>query len=134
MEPPTTLSASQMLPSTRYSSGFTWGKSTVSRIGRSIGEHHDQPVHTDPEATRGRHAVFHRDQVVLIHRMRLLVALGPGLRLRLEANSLIHGIVELAERVAESPSPRRMARSAPPGEGWRLDRLAKRRELDRMIR
>src|SRR5215213_1671256 len=70
----------------------------VADAGRA-GQEHEQPVDANADAAGGRHAVFERAQVVLVHPARLLVALGPQPRLRLEAAALVDGVVQLTERV-----------------------------------
>src|SRR5678815_6000163 len=52
---------------------------------RRVGEVHEQPVDADADATHGRHAVFHRPQIVFIDAARFFVARGAEPRL-----SLIH--------------------------------------------
>src|SRR5688500_10763318 len=64
-------------------------------------EGHEEPVETDADTTRGRHAVLHRAEVVLVHARRLEVAGGPQPRLRLEAPPLVDRVVQLAEGVRQ---------------------------------
>src|SRR5688572_28920898 len=68
---------------------------------RHAGNQHHQPIDTDPQATTGREAVFERTHVVLIYTVRLFIACGRELGLRLEALELVDRVVELAECVAE---------------------------------
>src|SRR6266704_5190539 len=68
---------------------------------RLVREDHQQPVDTEPDAARRRHAVLERPQEVLVELLRVLVARGPQVRLLLEAAALLLGIVELAEGVGD---------------------------------
>ena len=45
---------------------------------------HEEPVEPDPHPPRGRHPVFHRAQVVLVHTSGLLVASGAERGLRID--------------------------------------------------
>src|SRR5687768_18024768 len=69
-------------------------------------EIHEEPVEADADAARGRHAVLHGAQVVLVHPRRLEVAGRPQPRLRLEAPPLVDRVVQLAEGVRELASVR----------------------------
>src|SRR5256885_9729602 len=62
-------------------------------------EDHQQPVHAQPDAAGGRHAVLERPDEVFVQVLRLHVAGGAQPRLLLEAAALLVGIVELAEGV-----------------------------------
>src|SRR3954452_8504014 len=65
------------------------------------GHQHHEAVDADADAAGRRHAVLERAQERLVHRLRLLVALGRVALLRLEAGALVVGVVELGERVGE---------------------------------
>ena len=67
---------------------------------RLICQQHGEPVDADPETTGRWHPVFESEEIVLVDRMRLVVALGAGRRLRLEASALVEWLVELGEGVA----------------------------------
>jgi hypothetical protein len=64
-------------------------------------EVHEQAIDPDPDAARGRHAVLHGAQVILVHLTRLVIARRPEPRLRLEPLTLIDRVVQLAEGVRQ---------------------------------
>src|SRR2546427_12645185 len=66
---------------------------------RLVREDHQQPVDTETDAARRRHAVLERPQEVLIELLRVLVARGSQARLLRESFGLILGVVQLAECV-----------------------------------
>ena len=75
------------------------GNRMTSRIDGEFGEEHHQPIDADALAAGRRHAVLERPDVVLVHGVRLGVALRALGELRLEAAALLGRIVELAEGV-----------------------------------
>ena len=77
------------------------GNSSTSRIDGRIREQHHQPVDAQPQARRGRHAVFQRAHVVGVVVHGFLVAGILALDLVLEALRLILGVVQLREAVGE---------------------------------
>ena len=83
----------------RRSLGRINGNRMTSRIDGELVSSMHQPIDADAFAAGRRHAVFERAHVVLVHRVRFLVAGGPIGQLRLEAAALLDRIVELAEGV-----------------------------------
>src|SRR6266571_2538030 len=68
---------------------------------RLIGEDHRQPVHAEPHATRGGHAVLQSPEKIFVELLRFDVAGGAQRRLLLEAAALLVGVIQLAERVGQ---------------------------------
>ena len=68
---------------------------------RAVGQHHHQPIDPDALSARRRQPVFQRADVVLVHRVRFLIALRALGELRLEAAALLHRIGQLAERIRQ---------------------------------
>src|SRR5687768_14005394 len=67
----------------------------------TVRQQHDQPVDPDAFARRRRHAELQRPDVVLVHRMRLIVAAGALAELFLETPLLLRRVVQLAEGVRQ---------------------------------
>src|SRR3954471_18725707 len=65
------------------------------------GEDHHEPVDPHSYPACGRHAVLQRADEVLVVGLRLLVALGRQLALRLEAGALLVRVVQLGEGIGE---------------------------------
>src|SRR5678815_5133000 len=108
-----------------------WEENHVTDV-LGLREIHEQPVESDADAPRRRHAVLHRAQVILVHVRSLFVPRRAQPRLRLEAAALVDGVVQLTEGVSElAPlgeqlEPLRKRRVA-------ALRLGERRELRRVI-
>src|SRR3982074_3711158 len=94
--------------SRRSNSGFStivagpqlWKQNNVSdRV--LIGQQHDDPIDADPQAARGRHAMLHRRQKVLVERLRRGVARLARTHLLHEPLTLDARIVQLRKRVGD---------------------------------
>ena len=68
---------------------------------RAVGQQHHQPVNADAETAAGRQTVFERRDVILVERLRLVVAGGARQHLRLEAAPLIDRVVKQTSQIAE---------------------------------
>ena len=68
--------------------------------GIRAAEHHRAAVDAEAQTARRGQTVFESHNVVLVHHLRLVVAVGALFDLRLEALILIHWVVELGEGVA----------------------------------
>src|SRR5688572_32840466 len=71
---------------------------------RAVGEQHDQPVDADAFSGGGRHAVFERPDVILVHRVRLFVAASAAAELLLEASALLRRVDRKSTRLNSSHS------------------------------
>ena len=71
----------------------------------AVGEQHHQAIDADSLARGRRHAKLERTDVVLVHRMRLLIAARALAQLILEPALLLHRIVQLAEGVGHLEAP-----------------------------
>ncbi len=65
------------------------------------GEQHRQPVHSHAETALRRHAVGHGAQVILVHRVQVLVFRLEGVTHLHEARFLVERVVQLGKGVAE---------------------------------
>ena len=68
--------------------------------GVGTAEHHRAAVDAEAQAARRGQTVFEGHDVILVHHLGLVVAVGALFDLRLEALVLIHRVVELSESVA----------------------------------
>src|SRR6266851_247768 len=66
---------------------------------RAVGEQHHQPIDADTFPGGRGEPVLEGADVILVHGVRLEVAAGAALELRLEAAALLLRVVELAEGV-----------------------------------
>src|SRR3954453_11284429 len=71
---------------------------------RAVGQQHDEPVDAKAKSAAGRQPVFERRDVILVERLRLLVAGGARQHLRLEAGALIERVVQFGEGVGDLPA------------------------------
>src|SRR5437879_9883062 len=68
---------------------------------RRVGEQLHETIDADSLARRRRHPVLEGADVVLVHRVRLLVAAATRAQLLLEARALLVGVVQLEEAVRD---------------------------------
>src|SRR5579862_9632947 len=69
--------------------------------GARIGQQHSQAIDADALAGGRRQSVRQSANVILIHLVRFFVAAGPLAQLAFEPATLLLGIVQLAEGVAD---------------------------------
>ena len=99
---------------------------------RRVREHHHEPVDADAEPAGRRQPDLERAQVVLVQRMRLLVAGRAIAARRQQALALIVRIVELAEGVADLHAGHEGLEALHQARVGGLA-LRQRRELDRVV-
>src|SRR5437763_10719879 len=71
---------------------------------RAVGQQHDEPVDAKAKPAAGRQPIFERRDVILVERLRLLIARGARQHLRLEAGALVERVVQFGEGVGDLPA------------------------------